>query len=451
MITMRNDKTLPVTRSRPRERGAALILTVVVVMILTTLALTMATFTITEERTATTYRDSMQTRSVAEAGVRIVQEMFRTPDDAQLIPVYSSTAVADDTDPVTAPNWHYWGATAGVVSTQLNEIGVWRKARTGAAPALYSGNDNRFFMGPFMDSWDQVFGGVYDAIPANDIYDVKFNCTNPTTGVLITNAATTCWLDTKINALLSPDADYNEDTGRITDISFYAPPSEGGRAYGLTTVRVTATKYDDDGITVLARETIESVIIDITPKPAVLGNGDIVFVTQAGVMCGDGCEQIHANGNANVGSISGGTDPMVSATGTVTGGSGSNKNNANNVKAPRINPWDLAYKPTVAVEARQVLPAGSPPAGHHLDGQRYEQQYRGPKVRLQQLLALPGLWIGVHGRRSGQAAPGHGRPAHVQAGTRPSWDGPCAAPAWRSRAAWPALERRRSPSAGQPT
>lgn len=340
---------------RTRERGAALILTVVVVMILTTLALTMATFTITEERTATTYRDSLQTRSVAEAGARIVQEMFYDHKDRQLVPLYNAAATAAGT------GWDYWGANEAAVETQLNALGIFRKIRAGATTPRYTGNQNRLFDGPFKESWGQVFGGIYNQDPNLDQYDLKFNCTDPATDALIANAATNCWLDTKINALLQappPVTDsegYNLDTGKITDISFYAPPTTGGRAYGLATVRVTATKFDRTSGAVMARETIEAIIIDVTPKPAVLGNGNINFVLQAGAMCGDGCEQIHSNGNAVVGNISGGTSPMVTATGTVSGGSGSTKPGAKEVFSPRINPWDLQYRPVGAQLDRYYL------------------------------------------------------------------------------------------------
>jgi hypothetical protein len=342
---------------RSRERGAALILTVVVIMVLTTLALAMATFTVTEERTAVTYRDALQTRMIAEAGVRIVQEMFRSPNDRRFVPLYGAGQTADDTN--SPPAWDYWGDDEAEIEGQLNEIGIWRANRTGATPAKYSGSFNRFFQGTFKDTWDQVFGGTYSQTAANDRYDLKINCTNPATNAVV--AGDDCWLDQKINSLLADGGtDYNLDSGRITDISFYAPPSAAGNSYGLATVRVTASKFDADG-TVSARETIEAVIIDTTPKPAVLGNGNIVFKTQAGVMCGDGCEQIHANGNATVGTISGGADPMVTATGTVSGGSGSTKPGATTVVTPEINPWDLEYKPKVASElAKYYLLAARP-------------------------------------------------------------------------------------------
>ena len=350
----------PTRLAKPRERGAALILTIVVIMILTTLALTMAAFTVTEERTATTYRDSLQTRQLAEAGARAIQEMFINPDQTLLVPVFNPTATGDDPDS-SPPNWDYWGADDAAIETKLNEIGIWREARSGANPPRYTGAQGNLFQGPFKDSWERVFGGLYES-STNDHYDLKFNCTNPATGVLITNAATKCWLDTKINALLLDHGDdWNLDSGKITDISLYAPPIDAAssRAFGLATVRVTAIKTLDGQV--VARETIEAVMVDVTPKPAVLGNGDIVFKNTAGTMCGNGCEQIHANGNADVGSISGGQPPMVTATGTVTGGSGSTKPSSSAVETPRINPWDLEYRPRATADlAKYYLAAARP-------------------------------------------------------------------------------------------
>jgi hypothetical protein len=297
---------------------------------------------------------------VAEAGVRMVQEMFRNPTERALVPLYSAAAVADSN--ATPKAYDYWGATTAVVDTQLNEIGIWRKDRAGAVPARYSGSNNQFFVPPFNGSWASAFGGTYSQNAAADSYDLRFNCRNPNTGAFITDYEDECWLS-KLNAYLVPDDDnVNLDTGRITDISLYAPPIANGKAYGIATVRVTAEKrLDGDEGEVLARETVEAVIIDLNQKPAVLGNGDIVFKVQAGQLCGDGCEQIHANGDANVGSISGGKDPMVTATGTVTGGATSKKDDAKEILAPEINPWDLTYRPTNAAELnRYYLVAARP-------------------------------------------------------------------------------------------
>lgn len=328
---------------KDRQRGAALILTVIVIMVLTTIGIAMVTFTTTEERTATTYRDALQTRALAEAGVRVVQEMFRRPTERNLVPLYKAVAAADTNTPKA---WDYYGTTDGAIETSLNALGIFRSSRVGRSPARYSGNNNRFFYPPFRDTWAQMFGGAYNANPSADIYDLKFNCTPPT-GVVAT--VTDCWLNTRINSLLTDVAtgtDWNLHPGRITDISFYAPPSAAGDAYGITTVRVTAEKHTNaDGTgPLLARETVVALIGDNTAEPAVLGNGNVQFAPN-GNGCGDGCENIHANGNAIVGDIQGGPPPTVTATGTISATGGSTQPNSGSVTAPQINPWDDQYKP----------------------------------------------------------------------------------------------------------
>jgi hypothetical protein len=316
-----------------RQRGAALILTVIVIMVLVTLGMAMVAFTTTEEKSASSYRDTLQTRSVAEAGVRIVQMMFSNPDDRALVPWYNSGAVA-------GAGWDYYGANPTDTETSLNAIGIYRHDRSvGISPAKYTGSTDRFFRGPFSANWATAFGGSYSPTAASDLYDLKFNCTNPTTGVAVASA--NCWLDSKINSLLSTSTDWNLDSGKITDISFYAPPVLAGRQYAITTVRVTAEKYS--GTELLSREVIEAVIGDRSPTPAIMGNGDVNIKYNG---CGDGCELLHANGNLtliNPSTFSGG-NPPVSATGTITGGSGTAS--APQVTPPAITPWDLKYKPT---------------------------------------------------------------------------------------------------------
>lgn len=342
-----HDMDEPVPEPRQgRQRGAALILTVVVIMVLTTLGMAMVAFTATEERSAVAYRDTLQTRMVAEAGVRLVQMAFATPADRALVPLYA---------PVTTPSgaspraYDYYGTDQNTdIEASLNAIGIYRADRGAHVPDRYEGNGNRFFTGPFggNSGWASAFGGAYSPVLANDLYDLKMTRTIPGTNTLINGN----WLDTNINPLLQTSGDWNLNSGIITDISFYAAPASGGIQYGIATVRVTAEKWTGAVGTseLLARETIEAIIGDNNPRPAVLGNGDITFITQGGVMCGDGCEQIHANGSATVGAISGGEDPMVtaSAPGTVTGGSGSTAQLPNKLVTPEINPWDLSYRPT---------------------------------------------------------------------------------------------------------
>ncbi|HEV2718574.1 MAG TPA: PilX N-terminal domain-containing pilus assembly protein [Thermoanaerobaculia bacterium] len=334
---MMEKKSMRAKKQRSPERGAALIITVIVIMVLMTLGLAMVAFTTTEERTATTYRDGLQAREIAQAGVNLVAEMFRDPTDRQLVPLFNT-----DSATCTAGTADYCGTDEATTETSLNRLGIWRADRTPLAPARYTGINNRFFLGPFQDAWGQTFGGTHSA--SSDIYDLSFECR--------TVASPPCWLDSKFNSLLQASSDFNQDTGKITKINFYAPPTANGIQYGICTVRVTAIKTDSHGA-VLARETLEAVIGDLTPRPAVLGNGDVILDVSGGTLCGDGCEAVHANGNITVGNVATGSgqNPVVTATGSVTGqGSPTGAGGKATIQSPKINPWDLAYKPTNATD-----------------------------------------------------------------------------------------------------
>jgi hypothetical protein len=307
-----------------RERGAVLILTVVVIMVLTTLGMAMVTFSGTEERSATTYRDSVQVRAVAESGVRIVQQMFQNPDDNALVPQFGVD---------------YEGTDEEEVEESLNEIGIFREERNGATPARYTGGTNRFFRGPFRGSWAGVFGGLYNSDPDVEVHDLQFV------------GGEDSWLDDNINVLLTSGANWNEQTGRIVNISFYAPPMVAGSAYGICKVRVTAEKRD--GNRLIARETVEALIGDNNLSPAMLAEGDISFKNITA--CGSGCEQIHSNSSVTISSqanISGGNPPIsavgsVDDVGTITPPPLSP---APRVDPPMVNPWDVAYRPTKDVD-----------------------------------------------------------------------------------------------------
>lgn len=353
MNVRRKDPTSARRKTRfARQRGAALILTVVVILVLSTLGLAMVAFTGTEERSAVVYRDTLQTRALAEGGVRLVQMMFADPADRALVPLYKEGTTAGSA-------WDYYGTTSAAAEPVLNGIGIFRADRSPYSPARYTGANNGFFRGPFSTDWGSVFGGTYSTVAANDKYDIKFNCVNPTTNV---HVGSDCWL-TKLNDLLqSPGTDINLSSGKIVDISFYGPPAVDGVPYGITTVRVTAEKYADAAETqVLAREVIEAVIGDLTKKPSVLGDGNVVFNIN---LCGDGCEQIHANGTISTGPVmnsDAGDQPMVTATGTAAGGSGvTAAGGQTKIEAPEINPWDLAYKPTTnsGLQKYYLLTAG---------------------------------------------------------------------------------------------
>lgn len=319
-------------RSQRRQRGSALILTVVVIMVLSVLGMSMVAFSTTEEKSATVYRDTLQTRALAEAGVRLVLMMFSNPTDRSIVPLYKNTGSA-------GAGWDYYGTTDGNIETSLNAIGISRSQRSPKLPARYTGGGNLFFRGPFSGDWGSAFGGTYAA--GGGVYDLRFNCTSP--AVVASNV---CWLDKWINTpLLVTASDWNLNSGKITDISFYGPPSINGASYGICTVRVTAEKYN--GTELLARETIEAVIGDRTQRPAVMGNGNVTFTVD---LCGDGCEQIHANGTlaVNDAPAGAGEEPIGTATGAVNGDSSDPGSAAAFIAPPKINPWDLAYKPTTA-------------------------------------------------------------------------------------------------------
>src|SRR5437660_3730341 len=207
-------------RLRPaKQRGAALILTVVVVMVLTTLGLAMVSFSTTEERTATSYRDGLQARATAEAGIRLAEEMFRDPTNRLLVPLFST--VAADCAANTAD---YCGTDEASTETSLHTKGIWRASRSPISPARYAGAGNVFFQGPFNGDWGQTFGGTYSSTAASDKYDLKFNCTDPSNPATVVTT-TNCWLDNNFNTLLQTSTDWSLTTGKVTDISFYGPPN----------------------------------------------------------------------------------------------------------------------------------------------------------------------------------------------------------------------------------
>lgn len=349
---MRNGKQKRSTRSRRPQRGSALILTVVVIMVLSVLGMSMVAFSTTEEKSATVYRDTMQTRALAEAGARLVLMMFSNPADRALVPVYNAGSVA-------GAGWDYFGTTEAATETSLNAIGIYRSVRTPKVPARYTGAKNKFFMPPFTNDWGSSFGGTY--APGSDVYDLKFNCTNPNTNAVV--AANVCWLDRWINQpLVLTAGDWNLNSGRISDISFYAPPSINNASYGIATVRVTAEKFN--GTELLSREIVEVVIGDRTHKPAVMGSGNVTFEVN---LCGDGCEQIHANGTLTIDAAPAGAgeEPIGTATGIVNGDPTDEGSSAARIEPPKINPWDLLYKPTTAAGLQKYYLVTARPLDAH--------------------------------------------------------------------------------------
>jgi hypothetical protein len=335
------------------QRGAALILTLLAVVVLTMIGMAMVAFTTTELRSATMYRDTLQTRALAEGGVRIVQMMFTSPTDRTLVPVFHSGGSSGSA-------WDYYGTDATSIETSLNAIGIYRKDRSPITPARYVGANNGFFRSPFANDWGAMFGGTYNKVAANDKYDLKFNCTNPNTNASV---GTNCWLNHLNDMLLG--GDFSATAGEITDISFYGPPTIDSVPYAITTVRVTATKYGDAAKTqIISREIVEAVIGDITKKPAVLGNGNVTFQIN---LCGDGCEQIHANGTLLIGGAASGAGeiPIGTSTSTVNGSATAPAGSQPSITPPEINPWDLSYKPTTTAGLQKYYLLAARPLDNH--------------------------------------------------------------------------------------
>ncbi|HVT44778.1 MAG TPA: pilus assembly PilX N-terminal domain-containing protein [Thermoanaerobaculia bacterium] len=308
--------------TRRGQRGVALIMTIVVTLILSLIGLSMLSFTETEERTAVTHRDEVQVDAVAEAGVRLVQQMFRNPA-GPLVPQYTTGTPGD---------WEF------TTEAHLNAMGVARATR--GARGIYTGAGDQLFQGPFSGDWAQVFGGDRDA----NTYDLRFSCD----GI----ASADCFLDQKLNSLLTntTNPEWNNNVGRITDIRLFEPPISGSKMWGYATVLVTATKFDAAG-NVVATETLEAILGADTSRPAILADGNLE-IESSSHFCGNSCETLHANGNIKLygsGSMSGG-DPTVTATGTVDE-SGTPiipeaKEGVDRIEPPRINPWDTTYRPT---------------------------------------------------------------------------------------------------------
>ncbi len=306
------------TKWRCRSRGAALVITMMLTLILSMLGMAVVSYSAIEEEIAVSWRDRIEVSQIAEAGVRIAQQMFLTPEDAELVPVFGGHFTSE---------------------SELNGIGVFRTMR-GDIGSHYTGTDDRLFRGPFRSEWNRVFGGTRE--PGSDQYDLRFSCSRPDGTPVPPND---CWLETNLNPLVTEAM--RVPRGRITEISFYGPPIVDGRRYGYATVRVTAQKLDARN-RLAASETLEAIIGENAPQPSILSNGNLTVETSR--FCGT-CERVHANGNIDAisGSSFRGGSPPLSATGTIAAGSSSvdppPRERVRRIEPPAINPWDLLYRP----------------------------------------------------------------------------------------------------------
>lgn len=332
------------TRRDHEARGAALVVTLIVTLMLSMLGMAVVSYSANEEKTAASWRDRAEVSQAARAGIRIAQRMFEAPDDALVVPIHGTHFTSE---------------------TDLSRIGVFRTTR-GAVGSRYSGTDERLFRGPFRDGWERMFAGVRDPSSSTDWYDLRFSCIDPDGDAI---ATAECWLDTHINALLGHHG--GAPSPKITELSFYAPPTLDGRRFGYATVRVTARKLDGRN-RIVASETLEAVLGNAIVQPSILTDGSIEVVE--GRFCGD-CQRMHANGDidATSGSFFSGARPSVSAAGEVRIGTSSSTpepaSGAGRIEPPAINPWDLLYRPTSAESlSKYYLLTSREPSAEWTDG-----------------------------------------------------------------------------------
>lgn len=225
---------------RKPQKGSALLVSLMVMVGLSLLGLGYVAVSETESAISVNERNSIQTREVAEAGVKTVIEWFQDPewaDDVEMLPPNIAQIKTDR-------------RIAGASIGRYKPAGrLFDKPHKGA-------NENRFF------------GNEAHA----DIW------INNVTLSGATDAADKAYLN-ELNKLLL-NGDYS--AGRITEILVYAPPMsgatenadgffEGGTRLGLATVVVTATKCRDDSDAnpcssdsdedrIIARRTVRAVI-----------------------------------------------------------------------------------------------------------------------------------------------------------------------------------------------
>lgn len=239
----------PLKQRRP-QKGSALLVTLMVMVGLSLMGLGYVTISETERAISINERNAVQTREVAEAGVRYMVELFQ--------------------DPV-------WAEETGLLPPNISQIKLERIV-DGTNIGRYK-DGVRLFDKPHKASAMHRFWGDQEHA------DVWINNTR------LNGAATAAnkqWLN-ELNKTLF-NGDYS--SGRITEIRVYAPPFTGGTVgadgfynnagvrLGLCTIEVTSTKCRNDSDAdpcsdaspesrVIARRTVRAVISEWPfPGPA---------------------------------------------------------------------------------------------------------------------------------------------------------------------------------------
>ena len=210
-----------------RQRGSALLVTLMVIVGLTLLGLGFVAISETESAISVNERNYAQTLNVAEAGAKIVVELFQDPDWGdvrKLLPanntVFKNERYIDSDDDVSTP---------------LDNVGEY-KSTTGSL----------LFDRPFKSAAVNRFFGTEDY---PDVIIDRSTVLGRT------------YLD-DFNAILFADNDHG---GRVVEIKVFAPPIVGGIInaedcwdygvrYGVATIAVTAEKLDGSGNIAASRQ-----------------------------------------------------------------------------------------------------------------------------------------------------------------------------------------------------
>lgn len=201
-----------------KERGSALLVSLMVMVGLSLLGLAFVAITETESAISVNERNSVQTKAVAEAGLKTVIEWFQDPE---------------------------WAIAQGLMPTNEDEI---KTVRELSSSMTYTGRyksdaGQLLFDKPFKPAAnDRLYG-------TRDTADVIINATT----LAAAGGAAASFLDDLNEALF---ADTTQG-GRIVEIRVFAPPIvggtvnadgfwEAGQRLGLATIEVTAMKCRND-------------------------------------------------------------------------------------------------------------------------------------------------------------------------------------------------------------
>lgn len=228
---------MKVSMKQRGDRGSALLVTLMVMVGLSLLGLGFVSISETESSISANERNSAQVLAVAEAGARLALEWFQDPQ---------------------------WANARGLLPANTSAVKTERQL-TAAAPSPFTSYTGYYKS----DAGTLLFDKPFKPAAKNRFFGDE---SHPD---VIINGTTAAAFLTTVNSQLFADL----SNGQITEFRIYAPPImggtlnahgfwEGGRRYGLATIRVTAQKIVN-GRTVAER--VVKLVISEWPFPGPQG------------------------------------------------------------------------------------------------------------------------------------------------------------------------------------